>query len=185
MTKNTADSWGWPAKWLHWTGAAVIAILLLHGWWMTHVPPRTERLANYAWHAAIGYDFLVLVVLRLLWRWLNAVPALPADTKPWERIAAHLGHVGLYVLMFAVSLSGWALAGTFLIPMGRDVFGIRVPSIAFMIDRHIRVMIEESHKVLAYVLAALVVIHVAGAIRHHFMKRNDILRRMTWSRRRA
>ena len=71
-------------------------------------PPRTgpQRAAHYAGHAALGYDFLALLVLRLLWRWMNAVPALPGDLKPWERYAANIGHLGLYLLMFAASLGG-------------------------------------------------------------------------------
>src|SRR3974390_1068851 len=92
MTFNSTTQWGWPAKALHWLGAAIILLLLGHGWWMTHMTPRPERLANYAGHSALGYDFLVLLVLRLLWRWFNAVPELPADFKPWGRMAAHAGH---------------------------------------------------------------------------------------------
>src|SRR5438876_3653894 len=110
MLRNTAATWGWGAKALHWIGALAILLLLGHGWWMTHMTPRgPDRLAHYAGHAALGYDFLVLLVLRLLWRWTNAVPDLPPDTKPWERFAAHAGHVGLYVLMFAVVGTGWAV----------------------------------------------------------------------------
>ena len=87
MTFNSRTTWGWPAKALHWIGAAIILVLLVHGWWMTHMTPRPDRLANYAWHSALGYDLLVLIVLRLLWRWLNPVPKLPTDLKPWERMA--------------------------------------------------------------------------------------------------
>ena len=54
MIGNSDTSWGWPAKALHWIGAAVILVLLVHGWWMTHMVARPERLANYAWHAALG-----------------------------------------------------------------------------------------------------------------------------------
>ena len=59
----------------------MILILLVHGWWMTHMTPRPERLANYAWHAALGYDLFVILVLRLLWRWLNRCRNLPAASK--------------------------------------------------------------------------------------------------------
>src|SRR4051812_26321187 len=110
MLRNTTVSWGWPAKALHWIGALAILILLGHGWWMTHMPPRPERLANYAWHAALGYDLLVLVVLRVVWRWFNPVPALPADSRPWEVWSARLGHIGLYALTFATTVVGWLLA---------------------------------------------------------------------------
>ena len=67
-----------------------------------------------------------LLVLRLLWRWANPVPALPGDLKPWERTAAHLGHFGLYVLMLATTLTGWAMAGTGRVPLRQDLLGIEI-----------------------------------------------------------
>jgi cytochrome b561 len=180
MILNSKTTWGWPAKGLHWLGAAIILVLLGHGWWMTHVTPRPDRLANYAWHSALGYDLLALTVLRVLWRWFNPVPEFPADLKRWERIAAHLGHVSLYVLIFIVSLTGWLVATTFRVPMTKDLLGIDVPPIVTTVDRSMRQWIEESHLLLAYLLAVIVLVHIAGALRHHLFKRNDVLRRMTW-----
>ena len=177
MIRSSTEEWGWPAKLWHWLGAAFILTLLVHGWWMTHLTPRPERLANYAWHAALGYDFLALLVVRLLWRWMNPVPALPADLRPWERRAARLGHLGLYLLMFAATLTGWAMAGTRRVPLTQDLFGITIPAIVR--DRALQPLLEDVHKYLAYVLAALVLVHIAGALRHHFIKRNTVLRRMT------
>lgn len=183
MTFNSTTTWGWPAKALHWIGAVLILLLLGHGWWMTHMTPRPDRLANYAGHSALGYDLLALIILRLLWRWLNPVPELPADLKPWERLAARAGHICLYLLMLIVSVTGWMVATTFRVPMTKDVFGIDVPPLVTTVDRSVRQWLEESHKILAYVLAALVLIHIAGALRHHLLKRNDVLRRMTWGMR--
>jgi cytochrome b561 len=184
MTFNSATAWGWPAKTLHWIGAAMILVLLTHGWWMTHMTPRPERLVNYAWHSALGYDLLVLIVLRLLWRWINPVPALPAELKLWERAAAHFGHASLYALMLIVSLTGWMVATTFRVPMTKDLLGIDIPPIVTQVDRSLRQWLEQSHMVLAYLLAAIVLIHILGALRHHMLKRNDVLRRMTWGMRR-
>jgi cytochrome b561 len=178
MLRNTASHWGWPAKTLHWVGALAILVLLAHGWWMTHMTPRPERLANYAWHAALGYDLLALTVIRLLWRWTNPVPALPADTKPWERLSAHAGHFGLYVLMFVVSGTGWVVATTARSPMTSDLFGFRIPPLVTSVERGTRNLLEGAHEILAYGMAALVIVHIAGALRHHFIKKNDILRRM-------
>jgi cytochrome b561 len=178
MFRNSAVEWGWPAKVLHWIGALAILVLLGHGWWMTHMVARPERLANYAWHAALGYDLLALSIVRLLWRSLNPVPTLPAETKPWERLAAHGGHVGLYVLMFVVAGTGWVVATTFRTPMTGDLVGIHIPALVTNVERGVRDLFEETHKILAYGLAALIVLHVAGALRHHLLKKNDVLRRM-------
>jgi cytochrome b561 len=178
MLRNTTVRWGWPAKLLHWIGALAILLLLGHGWWMTHMAMRPDRLEHYAGHAAMGYDLLLLLILRLLWRWTNPVPSLPLDFKPWERIAARISHIGLYVLMLAASLTGWALAGTFRTPITKDLFGLTVPQIVTSADRSTHGIFEQSHSVLSYLLAGLVVIHVAASLRHHFIKHNDILRRM-------
>src|SRR5258708_1676566 len=120
MLRNSPREWGLAAKVLHWLGATLILLLLAHGWWMTHMVARgPERLAHYGGHSALGYDFMALLVLRLLWRWLNPIPALPLDLKPWERFAARAGHIGLYVLMFIVSITGWVVATTVRAPMTR------------------------------------------------------------------
>ena len=68
-----ASDMGLASKILHWIGALAVFVLLLHGWWMVHMAPQPERFANYVWHAALGYDLLALLVLRVLWRWMNPV----------------------------------------------------------------------------------------------------------------
>lgn len=176
MVRNTTAVWGWPAKLLHWMAAVAILVLLVHGAWMVHLAPRPVRFVNYTWHAALGYDVMVLLVLRLLWRWANPVPALPSDLRRWERIAAQTGHIGLYLLMLGASLTGWALAGTFRNPMTKDLLGLPVPQIVH--DRAYHDLFEGSHAILSYLLAALIVVHLLGSLRHHFVKRNDIMRRM-------
>jgi cytochrome b561 len=181
--RNTATLWGWPAKLLHWVGAIAILVLLVHGWWMTHMAARPDRIANYNWHAALGYDVLALLVLRLLWRWANPVPALPSDLQRWERMAAQAGHIGLYLFMFGASLTGWALAGTFRSPMNKDLLGL--PILSIVPDRTFHDLFEESHTILSYLLAALIVVHVAGSLRHHFVKHNDVMRRMWFAVKRS
>ena len=176
MIGNSETTWGWPAKLLHWIGAVLILILLVHGWWMTHITARPDRFANYGWHAALGYDLLALVVLRLLWRWTHAVPALPANLQRWERILARAGHIGLYLLILGSSLTGWALAGTLRRPLNQDAFGLTVPPLVS--DRTLHDLLEESHTILSYLLGALVVVHIIGALRHHLIKKNDVFQRM-------
>ena len=109
------------------------------------------------------------------------MPELPVGLQRWEHVAARLSHAGLYVLMFIVSLTGWMVATTFRVPMTKDLLGIDVPPLVTTVDRSVRQWIEESHMVVAYVLAAVVLIHVVAALRHHIVKRNDVLRRMLWS----
>src|SRR5258707_15690737 len=107
MTRNSKTDWGWLAKVFHWAGAAIILILLVHGWWMTHMTPRPERLANYAWHSALGYDLFVILILRLLWRWLNPLPGLPVGPPRGEHVSARPSHARPYLPMFILSPTGW------------------------------------------------------------------------------
>jgi len=107
---------------------------------------------------------------------MSPVPTLPGDLKPWERHAANLGHLGLYLLMFAASLSGWCLAGTGRRPFQQDIFGLTVPLITT--NRATHEVWENVHMAFSYLLAALVVVHIIGALRHHFIKGNTVLARM-------
>src|SRR5262249_27333371 len=150
---------------LHWLGAALIIVLLAHGWWMTHLAPRPDRLPNYSLHAAPGYHFLFFVIFRLLWRWVNPGPGFERQGR--GRYAARIGHAALYLLMFASALTGWALAGTFRNPLASDLLGIALPAIYQSQDRAMHELFEDSHKIIAYLLAALIVVHVLGALRHH------------------
>jgi cytochrome b561 len=177
--KNTDSAWGAPAKFFHWLAAAMILTMLGLGWWMTHmIPSGPGRTAVFSWHAAIGYDLLALTVLRLVWRSLSRTPSLPSDTKPWERIAARIGHGLLYLATFVTAMCGWSLAGTMRTPLVKDLFGISIPSLVVSHDRPIHEFLEDTHAILAYVLAGFIAIHVAGALRHHFVKRNNVLTRM-------
>ena len=180
--RNTPAAWGAVAKVFHWTVALAMIFLIADGWWMTHVVERTGRLAQYTLHSVIGYYVLLVIALRLLWRAANPVPALPNELAEWEKGAALAAHWLLYALMFAVSISGWLLVQTFLRPIEATLFGvIPVPNPIGESARELHETLEETHHVLSYTLLVLILIHAAGALRHHFFKKNDVLRRMWWS----
>src|SRR5260370_33260296 len=88
MTRNSTSDWGWPAKILHWVGAVVILLLLVHGWWMTHMTPRPERLANYAGPSALGADLLPRLVLRPVWACVHPPPDVPSAASRRRRLPA-------------------------------------------------------------------------------------------------
>jgi cytochrome b561 len=176
MLNNTATTWGSASKALHWIAAALILTLLVHGWIMVGLP-REMRFPNYGWHASIGYTTLALMIVRLLWRWTNAVPALAADAPRWEIVAARAGHAGLYLLIFAASLSGWAMAGTMRRPLDAGLLGF-IPIPAIVTDRALKDQLESMHSLLAYTLAALIAVHIAGALYHLWLKKDDIMQRM-------
>jgi cytochrome b561 len=102
---------------------------------------------------------------------------MPQGAKPWEWALAQATHGILYLLVLAASITGWLLAGTFRQPLDGTLLGlITVPMLTH--DASLHRPMEEAHEVLSYALLALIVFHVAAALRHHFMLRNDVLRRM-------
>lgn len=177
--RSTPTAWGAIAKTFHWVVAALVIFSTGYGWWMSHVAERAGRLALYQFHSSIGYDLLFLVLLRLAWRLIDRPPALPEDLQRWERLAARFSHVLLYLLLLAVSIGGWLLLGTFSRTIEGTLFGV-IPVPPPALNRLLHKILEEGHEILSYALLVLVAVHVAGALRHHFIKRNDVLRRMGW-----
>jgi len=178
MLRNTTTAWGTPAKVFHWVAAVLIIFLLAYGWWMTHMTPRSGRLDAYQLHSVVGYYAFLIIAVRLLWRGLNPTPALPRATLRWERLAAYASHALLYLLALALTFSGWIMAGVGRRPIEATVLGLPVPLFTRTPDHGLHDILEDTHRVLAYVLLGVIVIHVLAALRHHYFKRNDVMRRM-------
>jgi cytochrome b561 len=177
MIRNTTSSWGSIARWLHWIVGGAIIAMLAFGWWMNHVPARADRFFYRSIHADIGYLVMLSMLLRLIWRGINPAPALPADMPRWERIAAGLSHGALYAVTIVVAMLGWALSGASK-PGYADWFGLfRMPQFTTT-DKAAADAYEGRHIFMAYVLLALIVIHIAAAAWHHFAKRDRVTSRM-------
>jgi cytochrome b561 len=177
MIRNTSSSWGSVSRWFHWILGITVIGMLAYGWWMNHIPARADRLFYRSIHADIGYVVLLLMVVHLLWRIINPKPALPSDTPRWQRFSAQISHWALYIVTIMVAMLGWAHSGAHK-PDYADWFGLfRVPQITSP-DKAAADAYEERHIFFAYVLLALIVIHVAAALWHHFVKRDRVTARM-------
>jgi cytochrome b561 len=177
MIRNTSSTWGSLARYLHWLLGAAIIGMIAFGWWMNHIPARPDRFFYRSIHADIGYLVLLLMVLRLMWRGLNPTPALPGDTPRWQRMAASLSHWSLYAVTILVSVLGWAHSGA-RTPNYSDWFGLfHVPQITSP-DREAARAWEDRHILFAYVLLALIAIHLGAALWHHFVRLDRVTARM-------
>jgi cytochrome b561 len=177
MIRNTTSSWGSLARGFHWVLAAAIIGMIGFGWWMNHFPARPDRFFYRSIHADIGYVVLLLTLLRLVWRGVNPTPALPEDTSRWHRIAARVSHFALYAVTILVAMLGWAHSGA-RTPSYSDWFGLfHVPQITSP-DRAAAQAYEVRHIYFAYVLLALIGIHIAAVAWHHFMRRDRVAARM-------
>jgi cytochrome b561 len=180
MLRNSDVTWGAVAKTFHWMFALVIIGQLILGKLADDAKVSPLKLDLFVWHKSIGITILLLVVFRIAWRLTN-VPPRPAAGSRWEHLAASVSHTLLYLLMIAVPISGWWVSDTSRIPF-RAFWLVPVPDL-LAADRAASQAAELVHGVLIKALLVLVAVHIAAALRHHFILRNDILRRMLPSRR--
>ncbi len=176
MWANTRHSWGIPAKFFHWFIAALIVAQIALGLLAVRWPLSPLKLNLFVWHKSMGIMILALVALRLLCRLASAVPALPPDTPAWERLAARASHVLLYLAMIGLPVTGWIISSASGIPF-RIFWWIPLPAIVAA-DKQTAELAAFAHYSLFVLLAALLAVHVGAALRHHYVKRNDVLARM-------
>mgnify|MGYP003630932038 CR=1 FL=1 len=162
---------------LHWAIAILILFMIWLGWNME------DNETRYQLHKSIGISILLLSVARVAWRVMNPPPALPADMKPIEVKAAHWVHMGLYVLMIAMPLLGWALVSTSKFQVPTVLFGtVSWPNLPFLGglrgNEIVHAILETLHSKGAWVIIGLLVLHVAGAIKHEFSGGEGVFKRM-------
>ncbi|HXJ54656.1 MAG TPA: cytochrome b [Burkholderiales bacterium] len=181
MLANTAESWGTPAKFFHWTVAVLILVQIALGFTAAAWRLSPMKLELFVWHKSTGVLILVLMLARLAWRLGNPSPALPANTPPWERTAAHASHALLYGLALALPLSGWVINSAAGVPF--SVFWlVPLPSIVAP-DERLEELAKLAHLSLLIALCLVLAVHIGAALRHHFIKRDSVLLRMlpeTW-----
>ncbi|GAC1623136.1 MAG: cytochrome b [Nevskia sp.] len=175
---RTTSNYTRPAIALHWIIAAMIFGGFALGLYMSDLAVSPQKLKYYAWHKWSGITVLALVLLRLLWRLTHAVPPLPAGMPAWQARAARLGHLGLYLLMLAIPLSGWLYSSASGYPV--VYFGIKALQLPDLVAKNkaLAGTLKQVHQLLNWTLAALVAVHVAAAIKHQWLDRDDTLRRM-------
>ena len=156
--------------------AAAIFYQLWLGWRAEDLPFSPKKLDLFVTHKSIGVLLLVFVVLRLGSRFMTGVPPHTGGVNRLEKRAAEAGHWILYALMVAVPLSGWVVSDTSRIPF-RLFKQFSVPNLMAP-DKSISDFAADVHGVLTTALAIVLVIHVAAALRHHFLLRNNTLKRM-------
>ena len=136
--------------------------------------PRPQRLPHYWFHSLVFVYFGLLLLLRIAWRLSEPTPVQPPKSAGWEKAPAHLGHLALYALVIAVTVTFPArFDPARAVQMDLWVLDVyKLPAIHDKADRAVFQFWEHSHTYLSWALAALVVVHIFAALRHHFLKRN-------------
>lgn len=174
-----------PKRWsvatvsLHWLSALVIVGLLGLGLFMVYgVEDAARKFDLYQLHKSFGFVALALLVARVFVRLGGRAPPL-VSTRTWERVAAASTHWALYVLTLIAIVSGWATASATIIPVPIRFFHIFVIPNITSADAALEKQMSSLHTIATWSLLALVGIHVAAALKHHLVDRDDTLRRMS------
>jgi cytochrome b561 len=165
---------------LHWLLGISIFAMFAIGIYMSDLPFSPLRLKLYNYHKWAGITFLILSVLRLVWRLLNKPPALPKAIEQampnWQTKVYHATHYALYALFFAVPLIGWAYSSAAGFPI--VLFGV-LPLPDFMsVDKEFAKQIKELHEISAFALVGLAILHIGAALKHHFIDKDGLVSRM-------
>ncbi|SEF56437.1 cytochrome b [Billgrantia desiderata] len=175
MWRNTRTGWGLVSIALHWLSALTIVGLFVLGWWMTGLGyfDPWYNLAPW-WHRSLGMLLLFATLLRILWRLFQPTPQ--AQGSRFERIAAHLGHIALYVLMLTVMISGYLISTAR--GRGISVFDwFEVPALISGLPNQASIA-GDIHWYSALALMLLAAGHTMAALKHHFIDRHDTVLRM-------
>ncbi len=169
---------------LHWLIAAGIITLIYLGLTMTDLKPFSpEQFRMYQLHKSIGITVLGLSALRLAWRLLHTAPPLPAGMARWERLSARGTHLIFYVLMFFMPLTGWAMVSASPLHIPTVLYGVaKLPNLPWIESlpnpKAVESVFGELHENGGWVLIALIALHIAAALKHQFIARDNLILRM-------
>jgi cytochrome b561 len=183
---------------LHWLIAIGIFAMFAFGWYMSDLPKEAPKQMAYDlfdWgivtinlaeeasprtfyfnlHKSIGVTILALIVFRLFWRIKHKAPAMLSSYQAWERKLATGAHHLLYLLMLAVPITGVIMATAS--KYGLKWFGMDL--IAGLDNKGLREVFEEAHEIVGILMLVVLALHIAGALKHHFIDKDDTIKRMS------
>ncbi|OGP15663.1 MAG: cytochrome b [Deltaproteobacteria bacterium GWA2_54_12] len=161
---------------LHWATAVIVISAAVLGIYMHELPFSPTKLRLYSYHKWMGVTVFLLALVRLAWRSFHPAPALPGNMPLWEQQAAKGAHGALYALMIAVPVAGWVMSSAH----GFQTVYLGILPIPDFIgkDKELAEVLEKVHGAFSLSFMALVMLHAAAALKHHFINRDNVLRRM-------
>lgn len=163
------------AKVFHWLIAAIVIGMLAGSFFLGNVPERYQPSA-YMIHKSLGLTVLFLIVAGFFWIKYTGKPVLPHNIPTWQKLLARTVQYSLYVLLVCMPLSGWIMS----VAGGRipTYFGLFSMPLPIKASKALSQLMNQSHKTIAWILITLVVLHISGALKHHFINKNNVLREM-------
>ncbi len=161
---------------LHWLIALLIFAALPLGMYMHDLPLSPHKLRLYSYHKWIGVTVFALALIRLAWRTAHRPPPLPDSVPTWEMLVAESVHYLLYALIFVIPISGWLMSSAK--GMQTVWFGVLPLPDLVIKDKELGDLLHDVHETLNLTMLGLLFAHIGGALKHHFIDRDDVLARM-------
>jgi cytochrome b561 len=174
--RDTVSSFGKVSIANHWITAVLIIGLLCLGWYVEDLPKGPEKAALIGWHKSFGLTVLILSLFRIYWRRTSPTPAPLGQATPVQlKVATSVQHV-LYAAIALMPLTGWLMSSS----AGRDVSFFEMFTLPplFWKSEFFNGVFHWLHSTIAIILVIALVLHIAAALKHHFLERNDTLNRM-------
>ena len=171
---NTGSVYGPLSKFFHWVIAVLVILMLLISFFLGDIPDKVLKGVAFNAHKLTGLTILSLMVLRLIWTLFNPKPSLPF-TPLWERFAERLVHWSFYIALLLMPIAGWvgSVAGGRPPRLGNFTFNLPIEKNESLSDLSFSV-----HNTVAFIIIALICIHVLAALFHYFIKKDKVLQRM-------
>ena len=168
------------ARFLHWLTVALVLFMIPSGLLMVYRGKDLgiwDGLTNtlYSAHKLAGFLLLVIILVRLVYRFGNGVPADEPTVNLFHRVTSHATHWAFYILLIAAAVFGWIGASLF---PALSIFDIIELPALLAPDRGLAKQAFAIHKLLVMMLAALIAMHIAAALYHHYVRKDNVLRRM-------
>jgi len=178
MLKNSPQSFGLISKLLHWAMAILLTGLFAIGLYMTELDYYDPLYHSLPWwHKSFGLLTLFLLLLRFVWKLSNTEPLALKSHKKWEVSLAHIIQQTFYILILLIAITGYLISTAK--GKGIEFFNwFDVPALTSELEEEIADFIGDTHEFLAILLATLVVLHALAALKHHFIDKDDTLKRM-------
>lgn len=176
MLRNTPAAYGLVTKLLHWSIASILLIQIALGISIDYVSRDIFGIIIF-WHKSFGLLLLLLAVLLVIWRLINVKPKWSEHMPVYEKVTARVVHITLYISLIAMPLTGWIMStAAGYIPSFFGWFEIAAPFITK--NAAVASTFSSLHETMAWIICLLVAVHTGAALKHHFIDKDDIFKRM-------
>lgn len=168
------------SKLFHWVLAVLVIGMLCVGFFMDDFPKQYKAVV-FLMHKSLGISILFLMIIRFIWVHAKGKPALPTTMKLWEKFLSRIVQYGFYILLVIMPLSGWIMSvAADKIPVYFGLFKLPLPWIG--VNKALAKLMAEWHETIAWILIVLIILHILGALKHHYIDKDNVLRSMWFNK---